>query len=137
MSFEKIIQFTLQYEGGYVNDPYDPGGETNFGITKRSYPHEDIKGLTKGRATEIYEKDFWNKLTIEDDKTRMVAFDTAVNIGLGRIDGFMMGNPGWEEFITRREEYYNCLVIRNPKMKKYIKGWMNRTAALRKFIGEA
>ena len=46
--FDDIIEVVLHHEGGYVNDPDDPGGETNFGIAKRSHPDVDIKNLTKG-----------------------------------------------------------------------------------------
>ena len=46
-SYEEIIEQVLHHEGGYVNDPTDLGGETNFGITKRFYPDVDIKNLTK------------------------------------------------------------------------------------------
>ncbi len=45
-----------------VNDPIDPGGETKYGISKRSYPHEDIKHLNLKRAAWLYEQDFWNPL---------------------------------------------------------------------------
>ncbi len=47
------------WEGGYVNDPHDAGGETNMGISKRSYPDVDIKHLTREDAEEIYYRDFW------------------------------------------------------------------------------
>ena len=46
-TFEEIIEDVLKHEGGYVNDPHDRGGETNFGITKKFYPDVDIKNLTK------------------------------------------------------------------------------------------
>ena len=49
-SFEEIIGI----EGGYVNDPKDKGGETKYGISKRSYPHLDIKNLTLNEAEYIY-----------------------------------------------------------------------------------
>ena len=42
--FSLAIPIVLENEGGYVDDPNDPGGETNFGISKRSYPNVDIKG---------------------------------------------------------------------------------------------
>ena len=45
--FDDIIKVVLHHEGGYVNDPQDPGGETNFGIAKRSHPDVDIKNLTE------------------------------------------------------------------------------------------
>ncbi|MBI5843910.1 MAG: hypothetical protein HZB23_04475 [Deltaproteobacteria bacterium] len=48
----------MAHEGGYVNDPADPGGETRFGISRRAYPNEDIKALTRERAAEIYYRDY-------------------------------------------------------------------------------
>ena len=45
-SFDLAIPIVLENEGGYINDPNDPGGETKYGISKRSYPALDIKNLT-------------------------------------------------------------------------------------------
>ena len=52
-TFNEIIEVVLEHEGGYVNDPNDLGGETNFGITKRFYPGVNIKELTKEKAKQI------------------------------------------------------------------------------------
>ena len=41
-TFEQCIDHVLKHEGGYVDDPKDLGGETNFGISKRAYPELDI-----------------------------------------------------------------------------------------------
>ena len=41
-----MIDRLIEREGGYVNHPLDPGGETKYGITKRSYPDLDIQGLS-------------------------------------------------------------------------------------------
>tara|TARA_Y100001951_G_C11296045_1_gene275706 strand:+ start:4160 stop:4333 length:174 start_codon:yes stop_codon:yes gene_type:complete len=49
-NFDASLEHVLLFEGGYVNDPRDPGGETRFGISKRSYPREDIRGMTRERA---------------------------------------------------------------------------------------
>lgn len=57
--FNSVFNRILGHEGGYVNNPNDPGGETNWGISKRSYPNIDIKNLTRDAALEIYKKDFW------------------------------------------------------------------------------
>jgi len=57
-TFDNAVNFVLQWEGGYSNDPEDPGKETNFGISKKSYPGLDIKNLTKEKAREIYYLDF-------------------------------------------------------------------------------
>ena len=54
ITFDEIIEVVLHHEGGYVNDPKDPGGETNFGISKRAYPDVDMKTLTKEGAKDIY-----------------------------------------------------------------------------------
>ena len=59
--FDDIIKVVLKHEGWYVNDPVDPGGETNFGIAKRSHPDVDIKNLTEEGAKEIYYQDYWMK----------------------------------------------------------------------------
>lgn len=55
------IALVIQEEGGYVNDPQDPGRETNFGISKRAYPQLDIPNLTVAEATTIYYTDYWVK----------------------------------------------------------------------------
>ena len=53
VSFDEIIEVTLHHEGGYVHDPKDLGGETNYGIAKRFYPDVDIKNLTESEAKDI------------------------------------------------------------------------------------
>lgn len=58
-NFEGAVEDLLALEGRYVNDVGDPGGETNFGISKRSYPELDIKNLTREHAIEIYRRDWW------------------------------------------------------------------------------
>lgn len=78
--FDKIIIA----EGGYVNDSNDPGGETNFGISKRAYPNVDIKNLTLEQAKIIYKNDYWDKIR-GDEITyplNLFLFDCAVNQGV-------------------------------------------------------
>lgn len=61
---QQALDLVLKLEGGYVDDPDDRGGATNFGISQRSHPELDIKSLTKDQAIEIYRKKYWdaNKL---------------------------------------------------------------------------
>ena len=81
---EEAIEFVLRHEGGYVNHPDDPGGETNFGISKRSYPDEDIENLSRGRAAQIYFSDYW--MPIRGDAfpvhVALPLMDYAVNSGV-------------------------------------------------------
>ncbi len=60
-AYETAIAFVLRLEGGYSNSAIDPGGETKFGISKRQYPHLNIRQLTQQQAREIYRRDFWDR----------------------------------------------------------------------------
>lgn len=83
-TFDQAFERLIGHEGGYVNHPSDPGGETNFGISKRSYPGEDIRGMTLARAKEIYRRDFWGPAGCDavPDGVRFDLFDMAVNSGV-------------------------------------------------------
>ena len=59
--FDSAFKRLLIFEGGYVLDELDSGGETKYGISKRSYPHVNIKALTRKQAKEIYRTDWWEK----------------------------------------------------------------------------
>lgn len=81
--FELSSTRLLSSEGAYVNDPADPGGETNWGISKRSYPDLDIKNLTREQAMEIYRRDFWDVLGENaHPAVKFQVFDFAVNSGI-------------------------------------------------------
>jgi len=82
IDFDTAFARLVGNEGGYVNDPLDPGGETKFGISKRSYPHVDIKNLTVEQAKAIYFKDFWSLLFDARPAIKFQAFDFAVNSGI-------------------------------------------------------
>jgi len=62
-TFDTISAFTLKAEGGYSNDPEDPGGETNYGISKRDHPNTDIKNLTIPQALQIYHDEYWVRMS--------------------------------------------------------------------------
>lgn len=84
MDFDDAFAKLLGHEGGYVNHPSDPGGETKFGISKRSYPGEDIAGLTLERAKAIYLRDFWGPAGCDaaPGAVKFDLFDMAVNSGV-------------------------------------------------------
>lgn len=86
MNFDCAFDLLIGHEGGYVNHASDPGGETKFGVSKRSYPNEDIKNLTLDRAKEIYQVDYWEAAGCEHvpDSVKFDLFDMAVNSGIPR-----------------------------------------------------
>lgn len=84
MNFDDAFKDLIGHEGGYIHHPRDPGGETKYGITRRSYPNEDIRGMTLDRAKAIYRRDFWDAVR-GDEMPYPVAFnvfDGAVNSGV-------------------------------------------------------
>lgn len=84
MNFDTAFERLIGHEGGYVNDPKDPGGETKWGISKRAYPHLNIAELTREDARILYKKDFWDQLRGDElhDGVAFQAFDFAVNSGM-------------------------------------------------------
>lgn len=80
LTFDRLIG----HEQGYANDPNDPGGETNWGISKRSYPELDILNLTREDAKAIYFRDFWTPIGGESlpASVSFQLFDFAVNSGI-------------------------------------------------------
>ena len=152
VEFDDIIEVVLHHEGGYVNDPDDPGGETNFGVAKRSHPDVDIANLTEEGAKEIYKEHYWNKNKVESlsEELRHIYFDMCVNQGRGRavkilqhaanakgaglkVDGGMgpmtiaaMDGVELDRVRAYRIKYYADLVTRKPDLEKFYFGWFRR-----------
>lgn len=83
--FPIFIERVLSHEGGYVFDKRDPGGETKWGISKRSYPALNIKALTRDQAVAIYRRDFWDAQQLGKLPAAVAfqVFDAGVNHGPG------------------------------------------------------
>lgn len=89
MNFDQSFEALIGHEGGYLSAESarrqgDTGGETKFGISKASYPDEDIAAMTLERAKGIYRRDFWGPAGCESvpDPIKFDLFDTAVNSGV-------------------------------------------------------
>jgi lysozyme family protein len=139
MGFERIIQFTLRWEGGshVTHDPDDPGGTTKFGIAQRSHPDVDIESLTEDQAISLYKIDYWDKVAQgNDDDLDMVSFDTSVNCGVHRVLNWLPECGNWEDMIKCRRQHYINVITENPKEVKFKDGWENRVVALEKFMGK-
>jgi lysozyme family protein len=149
--FNRCVAVILKNEGGYVNNPSDPGGETCMGITKRNYPDLNIKALTKEKAISIYYADYWvpmNLSILNDDDLILHTYDMGINAGirtairlLQRLVG--VNDDGYiglrtvravaefegdivAEYIKRRKLYYVTLVQKKESLRPFIKGWLNR-----------
>jgi len=99
MNFDIAFEKVIGHEGGYVNHPLDPGTETKYGISKRTYPDEDIKNLTLIRAKDIYRKDFWDKAQCDKmpPAVAYAVFDAAINSGISQSVKFLQRALGVQD----------------------------------------
>ncbi len=94
-NFLACLAFTLQYEGGYVNNPHDPGGPTNMGVTIVTLSHElgraatigEVRNMSRDMAANIYRKKYWNMIGGDalPAGVDLMEFDICVNSGIGRV----------------------------------------------------
>lgn len=110
-----IIKKTLDVEGGYVNDPLDSGGETNYGITLNVARDFGYRGrmidLTLDQAIEIYSKRYWSPLRLDkviclSDIISEKLFDIGVNMGIKRATKFLQRTLNYFNY-----GYYDDLVV--------------------------
>lgn len=91
-NFQECLDLVLKSEGGWVNNPNDPGGETNLGVTKRvwieyvGHPVESLKKLTKEDVAPLYELKYWRPCYCEvlPRGLDFIVFSMGVNAGPGR-----------------------------------------------------
>ncbi len=157
--FLPAIQYVLVNEGGFTNNPNDPGGATNFGILQRDMPGVDIRNITRDQAIAFYLPNYWDKALYTDITSQQVAtkiFDTHVNLGLvpavmiaqhvlgfqgTDVDGDM--GPMTVKAINAADKasflagmvsliitHYKLLEARNPKLLVFDRGWMARANKL-------
>ena len=100
VNYDKCLETILHHEGGYVNHPKDPGGETNLGVTKRVYQEhggtKDMKDLLVEDVAPIYKKGYWDKMKCDDIPSGLdlCLFDFGVNAGPGRAAKFLQSMIG-------------------------------------------
>jgi len=141
------LDAVLAHEGGYVDDPRDPGGATRYGISSRAYPDVDIEALSIEDAKDLYANDYWHKMRCDDlpSGLDLLVFDAAVNQGPGaaaimlqqavgaNVDGIIgprtmdkaqMGNPepAIRELVALRATRYG----NTATFPRFGLGWMRR-----------
>jgi lysozyme family protein len=149
MIADEIIDVIIRNEGGYVNHPKDPGGETKYGISKRAYPNLDIKNLTSAHAFTIYLTDYYHGINahlIDDEELRLHLVDMSVNAGKGTAVRILQRLAGVKadgalgtitanavnykisagQYKSARIAHYEKIVERRPRMAVFLKGWLNR-----------
>ncbi len=154
--FMRCVEVVLKNEGGYVNHPNDPGGETNFGIAKMFYLGLDIKNLSRNQAIEIYHSDYWNKMNLSgiydenlvlqifdfgvNTRSKKYGFNTAIKAIQRIVEAETDGIIGSETtrlinnypddltplYIQERKKYYFSLARRKPELQIFLGGWLNR-----------
>ena len=92
--WQKSFELMLKSEGGYVNNPADPGGMTNLGVTKATWENwvgresdeAEMRALTPEKVEPLYKKKYWDAVRGDELPAGIsyLAFDFAVNAGAGR-----------------------------------------------------
>jgi lysozyme family protein len=153
MQFIEIVNKIIKLEGGFVNDRDDLGGETKFGISKRSFPEYDIPNLTIDTAIELYKEYYWKPSKASKLPKDIIGqyFDMVVNLGQGNavktlqkaingstknkiaVDG-RIGNQTIDaaqgldpmRLAAYRIKYYTDIISKNPIQEKFYFGWFMR-----------
>ena len=160
-NWEKALALVLKSEGGYVNNPRDPGGETNLGVTKKvweawvkkSVSSDDMKSLTPTMVAPLYKAQYWDAVFGDDlpNGVDYLVFDFAVNAGphtsrkllqraLGVKDDGVIGSITMDKVRKAdAKDLINKFSIAKENYYKSLstfsifgKGWMNRVATVQK-----
>jgi lysozyme family protein len=147
--FDQCFDKLIAHEGGYNNIASDPGGETNFGISKRAYPQLDIRNLTRESARVIYKRDYWDRAQCDKLPPTLayLLFDCAVNSGIGQAVRFLQRGVGVADdgvigqmtiaAVTRLDQESLCarfvgqrldFMTRLSTWDTFSKGWARRLA---------
>lgn len=143
----------------FENDKDDPGGATKFGIDQRSHPKLNIRNLTLEDAKQIYWDETWNFNSADKLPAGVGEVVCRISMNCGqrhavewlqvltgaKVDGSLgpktiaaanavNAKKLTSDLIDRLERYYRNLAAGSAKRAKYLKGWLNAAASLRKFV---
>jgi lysozyme family protein len=103
-NWQKSFELMLKSEGGYVNNPADPGGMTNLGVTKATWENwvgresdeAEMRGLTPEKVEPLYKKKYWDAVRADELPVGLdyLMFDFGVNAGPGRAIKVMQSAVG-------------------------------------------
>jgi lysozyme family protein len=141
-NYSKILHFTLQWEGGFANDPHDPGGATMHGITQntfndyRRYKSEPLKFvgyINEDEVADIYRTRYWGPVDGDSlpSGVDLLGFDISVNSGPGRATQWLSQTSALPpqlrvvELDKLRRQFWKNLAI----WKWFGAGWYRREDA--------
>jgi len=103
-NFDLALSELLKHEGGYVNNPKDPGGMTNLGVTRavwesyvgRESSEKEMRALTPAQVAPLYKRKYWDAINGDSlpSGLDLCVFDCAVNSGVGRAAKMLQGVLG-------------------------------------------
>ena len=151
-AFNHAVNVVLVAEGGFNPGKFDAGGATYMGIASRYHPeaYREIMSLrgnpeaATNYAKDFYKREFWDRAGIDnitDPRAQLIAFDTAVNAGIGTARRHLeiAGRDGVvtaEELLDLKRGHYDRLnATGNPNYTANYRGWINRIGHLEDTIG--
>ena len=138
-NFQSCVNFIIDVQEGtqLTFDPQDPGGATKFGISQRSHPDVKIENLTREEAEDIYYKEYWTPLNLDNAPSPLdlTIFDTAVHHGINFAKSLQAtlewDGVGWEDIILfRMKKYWDMAFANKVTKEKWFFGWIGRLTRL-------
>lgn len=152
--FRTAVLKTLVHEGGYVNNPADKGGPTNFGITQEDMPGMDMQTITEDQAVDYYAANYWKSgySQITSQAVANKLFDMGVLFGVGTavrmlqlalfqfgltVDGIFgpltlsaVNQTEPDSLIMAMQSSFVTHIFNiaknDPTQRQFLKGWANR-----------
>jgi lysozyme family protein len=160
-NWQKSFDLLLQSEGGYSDDPADPGGRTNLGVTQRVWEswvgrasnEKEMRNLTPADVAPLYKRKYWDACDCDllTDGVDYVVFDFAVNAGVGRsvktlqscVDAAMDGQIGKNTLGLVATFPVDVVIFKFsdekvgyykqlPTFSEFGKGWLDRVDRVKK-----
>lgn len=133
-NLSRALEFTLRWEGGYVNNPHDPGGATKYGISQRAFPDLDIENLTLEQAKEIYRTKYWEAIQGDERpfSEAVAIFDFAVHSGVYRALVYWDQTKDVGLYMAARLDFLTSL----DSFNTFGRGWVRRVNDLRRLTDQ-
>jgi lysozyme family protein len=159
-NWQKSLDLILKSEGGYVDNPADPGGRTNLGVTQKTWEswvgrpsnEKEMRALTPSDVAPLYKKKYWDAICGDDLPSGVdyLVFDFAINAGVGRSAKTLQSAVGTtpdgaigkmtigavnkidkKDLINKFSDEKVKFYQYLPTFSTFGKGWLNRVASVK------